>query len=168
MWPILLIRRPRSSACPPRTPRPPPCGTGHAGAVSRVSRQGGVPVSGRVPAHLGAASPAPVGGGEGARGAAERKGQRRTLRPIQAAKGCPNPRCAYFAITDAAIHALVADGHHGQDGSIQNWQCQACGQHASDRFGTFLYRLKKPVQAGLFSSTTLRRNSGRCSSSCNC
>jgi hypothetical protein len=57
---------------------------------------------------------------------------------------CLNPRCAYFAIPDAAIHALVADGHHGQDGSIQNWQCQACGQHASDRFGTFLYRLKKP------------------------
>jgi hypothetical protein len=41
---------------------------------------------------------------------------------MQAAKGCPNPRCAYFAITDAAIHALVAAGHHGQGGTIQNWQ----------------------------------------------
>jgi hypothetical protein len=45
---------------------------------------------------------------------------------------------------DAAMHAIVAEGHHGQDGSIQNWQCQACGGHASDRYGTFLYRLKKP------------------------
>jgi IS1 family transposase len=45
---------------------------------------------------------------------------------------------------DAGVHAIVADGHLGQDGSIQNWPCQACGGHASDRFGAFLYRLKKP------------------------
>jgi len=50
----------------------PPAQAGHAGAVSRVSRQGGVPVAGRVPAHLDTASPAPGGGGEGARGTAER------------------------------------------------------------------------------------------------
>jgi len=57
---------------------------------------------------------------------------------------CPNSCYEYFAVTDPAIHAIVADGHHGQDGSIQNWHCQACRGHASDRFGTFLYRLKKP------------------------
>ena len=62
--------------------------------------------------------------------------------------GCyyPNPHRAYFAIPDAGVHAIVVDGHLGQDGSIQNWRCQACGGHASDSFGTFLYRLKKPVQ----------------------
>jgi len=72
-------------------------------------------------------APRPAVGGEGARGMAERDGQQRMLRPIQAVKDCPNPRCEYFAIMDAAIYAIVADGHHGQDGSIQNWWCQACG-----------------------------------------
>jgi hypothetical protein len=28
---------------------------------------------------------------------------------------------------DAGVHAIVADGHLGKDGSIQNWPCQACG-----------------------------------------
>src|SRR5512141_357280 len=30
--------------------------------------------------------------------------------------GCPNPRCPYFKITDAQVHALVGDGlHYGAD-----------------------------------------------------
>jgi len=107
------MRWPRSSACPPRTPRPLPCGAGHAGAVSRVSRQRGVPVGGRVPAHVDTASP-----------------------------------------------ALVADGHLGKDGSIQNWQCQACGGHASDRFGTFLYRLKKPEKVMAQTLTSVSQGQG--------
>ena len=28
---------------------------------------------------------------------------------------CTNPACLYGGITDAAVHALVADGHHGRD-----------------------------------------------------
>ena len=28
---------------------------------------------------------------------------------------CPNPRCPYFGITDAHIHALVGDGRHGRE-----------------------------------------------------
>lgn len=52
---------------------------GHAGAVSHVSRQGGAPVGGRVPAPLDATSPAPMVGGEGARRAAESEGQQRAI-----------------------------------------------------------------------------------------
>ncbi len=33
--------------------------------------------------------------------------------------------CLYVGITDAAVHALVADGHHGRD-RIQDVRCQAC------------------------------------------
>ena len=73
---------------------------------------------------------------------------------------CPDVRCAYFAILDAAIHAIVADGHHGQDGSIQNWQCQACGGHASDRYGTFLYRLKKPEKVIAQTLTSVSQGQG--------
>src|SRR4051812_34064062 len=32
---------------------------------------------------------------------------------------CPNAACAYYRITDAAIHALVGDGAHGKAERIQ-------------------------------------------------
>ena len=134
VWPLLLVPPPRPSSTCPRPPKP--------GTPENCPRI------------------APEVGSEGARGTAERAGQQRTLRPIQAVKDCPNPRCAYFAITDAAVHALVADGHHGQDGSIQNWQCQACGQHLSDRFGTFLYRLKKPEKVMVQALTSVSQGQG--------
>ena len=41
-----------------------------------------------------------------------------------------------------------------------NWQCQACREHASDRFGTFLYRLKKPVQAITQTLTSVSQGQG--------
>ena len=36
---------------------------------------------------------------------------------------CDNPACVYFRITDPAIHALVADGHHGKLERIQDLKC---------------------------------------------
>jgi len=72
---------------------------------------------------------------------------------------CTNPLCAYFAIADSHIHAIVADGHHGKDNSIQNWQCQACGHHVTDRYGSFLYRLKKPLL--IISNTLAALNDGQ-------
>jgi transposase-like protein len=53
---------------------------------------------------------------------------------------CTNPACAYFAISDPAIQALVADG---QRRGVQIWQCQVCQRHVCDTFGTFLYGRKK-------------------------
>ena len=57
---------------------------------------------------------------------------------------CTNPTCLYVDITDAAVHALVADGHHGRD-RIQDFRCQACGHRFSARRHTPLYRLKTPA-----------------------
>jgi len=39
---------------------------------------------------------------------------------------CPNPRCPYFGITDASIHALVGDGTHGRAEQIQTFRGPAC------------------------------------------
>ena len=39
---------------------------------------------------------------------------------------CPNPKCSYFANTDAQVHALVGDGKHGRTEPIQTFRCQAC------------------------------------------
>jgi hypothetical protein len=57
---------------------------------------------------------------------------------------CATPTCLYAGITDAAVHALVADGHHGRD-RIQDFRCQACGCRFSARRDTPLYRLKTPA-----------------------
>ncbi len=57
---------------------------------------------------------------------------------------CPNPKCPYFGITDAQIHALVGDGKHGQAEHIQTFRCQACRTTFSARRHTPLYRLKTP------------------------
>jgi len=47
-------------------------------------------------------------------------------------------------VTDAAVHALVGDGHHGRD-HIQTFRCQACGTKVSARRDTALYRLTTPA-----------------------
>ena len=57
---------------------------------------------------------------------------------------CPNRQCAYFAISDAQIHALVGDGTHGRAEPIQTIRCQACRTTFSARRNTPLYRLKTP------------------------
>jgi IS1 family transposase len=57
---------------------------------------------------------------------------------------CPHQRCAYFAISDAHIHALVGDGTHGQAERLQTFRCQACHTTFSARRNTPLYRLKTP------------------------
>jgi hypothetical protein len=57
---------------------------------------------------------------------------------------CPNTACAYFHITDAAVHALVGDGMHGTGERIQTFRCQACGTTFTSRRNTPLYRLKTP------------------------
>jgi IS1 family transposase/transposase-like protein len=57
---------------------------------------------------------------------------------------CPNPRCPYYGVTDAQIHALVGNGHHGTTDRIQDFVCQACGTKVSARRGTALYHLKTP------------------------
>ena len=57
---------------------------------------------------------------------------------------CRRPECAYVGITDAQIHALVADGHQGRTDRIQQFRCQACGAKVSARWGTALAHLKTP------------------------
>src|SRR4051794_3398286 len=57
---------------------------------------------------------------------------------------CPNAACAYYRITDAAIHALVGDGAHGRAERIQTFRCQACRATFSARRDPPLYRLKTP------------------------
>jgi IS1 family transposase len=57
---------------------------------------------------------------------------------------CPSPTCRYHGITEAQIHALVGDGHHGRTDRIQNFRCQACGTKVSARRDTALYQLKTP------------------------
>ena len=57
---------------------------------------------------------------------------------------CPCPTCPYVGITDATIHALVGDGHHGRRERIRDFTCQACGTRVSARRSTPLYRLKTP------------------------
>jgi IS1 family transposase/transposase-like protein len=57
---------------------------------------------------------------------------------------CPNPTCPYVGVTEAAVHALVGDGHHGRD-RIQDFRCQACHTKVSARRDTALYRLTTPA-----------------------
>jgi IS1 family transposase len=61
---------------------------------------------------------------------------------VTAGNACDNERCEYYGITDPAIHALVADGHHGKYERIQDLKCQACGHKFTVRRHTVLYRLK--------------------------
>jgi transposase-like protein len=57
---------------------------------------------------------------------------------------CRRPGCLYEGSTDAAVHALVANGHHGQSDRIQDFRCEACGSKVTARWGTALYHLKTP------------------------
>src|SRR5262249_6517944 len=57
---------------------------------------------------------------------------------------CPNPQCPYAGITDAHVHALVADGRHGQAERIQTFRGPACHPTCTARGHTPLYRLKTP------------------------
>jgi IS1 family transposase len=57
---------------------------------------------------------------------------------------CRRPGCLYEGITDAAVHALVADGHHGRSDRIQDFRCEACDSKVTARWGTALYHLKTP------------------------
>jgi transposase-like protein len=57
---------------------------------------------------------------------------------------CPNQACDYYAITDAAVHALVGDGTRGKAEPIQTFRCQCCQATFSSRRDTPLYRLKTP------------------------
>ncbi len=57
---------------------------------------------------------------------------------------CPTPRCRYYRVTDAQVHALVGDGTHGTHEQIQTFRCQACRATFSARRDTPLYRLKTP------------------------
>ena len=55
---------------------------------------------------------------------------------------CPCRECAYFGITDEAVHTLVGYGKIGKGKDIQRWRCQACRTTFSCRRGTPLYYLK--------------------------
>jgi IS1 family transposase len=73
----------------------------------------------------------------------ERKSRRGRKKQIDThGHACLNPRCDYFGIIDAAIHALVGDGKRGKDKYIQYFRCQCCGQRRTSRYGTPLYHLK--------------------------
>ncbi len=77
----------------------------------------------------------------------ERKSRRGKPKQIATAGfACPNPTCAYYRITDAAVHALVGDGSHGQVERIQTFRCQACSTTFTSRRDTPLYRLKTPAR----------------------
>lgn len=67
-------------------------------------------------------------------------GRRKTLNT--AGHACPNPACAYFAVTDETLHAVVGNGKRGKHKDIQYWKCQACAQKFTSRLHTPLYRLK--------------------------
>ena len=58
---------------------------------------------------------------------------------------CLTPRCAYFGINDATIHALVGNGKDGPN-KIQLLRCQACKRGFSSRRNTPLYYLKTAVE----------------------
>jgi IS1 family transposase/transposase-like protein len=76
---------------------------------------------------------------------AQRKSPRGRKKTINSrGQACPNPDCDYYRITEAAIHALVGYGHHGQRDFIQDFYCQACHHKFSARRYTALYRLKTP------------------------
>jgi IS1 family transposase/transposase-like protein len=59
---------------------------------------------------------------------------------------CPHPDCQQFRNTDAATHALVANGHHGKNQPVEDLKCQLCGTKITIRRNTPLFRLKTPPQ----------------------
>ena len=55
---------------------------------------------------------------------------------------CVNEACAYYGITDEAVHAMIGYGRRGKCEAIQYFQCQACQSKVTERWGTPMYRLK--------------------------
>jgi hypothetical protein len=72
----------------------------------------------------------------------ERSRRGRKKASVTEGYACDNTQCRNYGITDPAIHALVADGHHGKYERIQDLKCQACGYKFTVRRHTVLYRLK--------------------------
>ena len=70
-----------------------------------------------------------------------RRGRQKVI--STAGYACHHPKGAYRLITDARVHALVADGRHGHD-HIRDFRGQACGHKFSYRRDTALYRLRTP------------------------
>lgn len=60
-----------------------------------------------------------------------------------AGDACGNRACGYCGIMDQTIHALVADGTHGNYEQIQDLVCQACGSKFRVRRRTVCCRLKR-------------------------
>jgi transposase-like protein len=98
------------------------------------------PLCSAPPARVAEPRPAPVPytGVKSARG--------RKKRLCSEGFACLHPACAYYLVTDAAVHALVGDGKRGAGQTIQYWKCQHCGHSYTARHGTVLYRLKTPAQ----------------------
>jgi transposase-like protein len=57
---------------------------------------------------------------------------------------CMNVACAYYAITDAQIHALRRDGQRNACEKAAQWECGCCLSKHSAWLGTPQYRLKTP------------------------
>jgi hypothetical protein len=65
------------------------------------------------------------------------KSRRGAPKPIDTqGLACPNRTCAYYAIIDAQIHAVVGDGTYGKCDCIQTFGCQACQTTFSARRAT--------------------------------
>ena len=68
------------------------------------------------------------------------RGRKKTIKTEGYA--CVNKGCAYYDITDEAVHAVIGYGCRGKCESIQYFFCQACGKKVTERWGTPMYRLK--------------------------
>jgi hypothetical protein len=68
------------------------------------------------------------------------RGKKKTIRTQN--YFCSNEVCAYYLITDQAIHALVGNGKHGKYEDIQDLLCQACKKKFTCRKYSVLHRLK--------------------------
>ena len=104
-------------------------------------------------------APAPIAAVRPWREGRNRRGAPRRI-PTQG-HACRRPGCLYEGITDAGIHALVADGHHGQSDRIQDFRCEACGSKVSARWGTALASPGQVVRLDLILSTGGTQSVGR-------
>ena len=68
------------------------------------------------------------------------RGRKKTIKTEGYA--CVNKGCAYYGITDEAVHAVIGYGCRGKCESIQYFFCQACGKKVTERWGTPMYGLK--------------------------
>ena len=72
-----------------------------------------------------------------------RRGRKKTY--STQGKGCLNPKCPYYGITDETIHALVRHTMRGKNKDIPYLRCQCCHTVFTSRKGTPLYYLKTPA-----------------------